>query len=98
VYTFTPRPITTSGTNVTFSGIFYTVSFSGGSCAASGSSLNVQGSMTGSVPSGTNNVVFNNSPGLSSPAGPVTVTGTLRAYAQNAAGNWDPARPITLQP
>jgi hypothetical protein len=103
VYTGPPRPITTSGTNVTFSGILYIVTFSGSNCGLAGSQLNVTGSMTGSVPSGTNQVVFTNSPGLTSfagpvSAGPVTVSGTLRAHATNAAGNPDLARPITLQP
>lgn len=93
-------PIVTSGQNVTVSGIAYGVTYnnSGGSCPLAGVTQYVQGSMTGTVASGTNFINFSNSPGLTTTFGSGTTSGTLGMYAQNAAGNWDPSRPITLQP
>jgi hypothetical protein len=98
VYSPATRPITTSGANVSFTNLYYVVSWSGWSgCSANGSQLNVSGPWTGAMTSNTNQIVFNNSP-ISTNAGPATLVGTLSAYAQNAAGNRDMTRPIKLQP
>ncbi len=91
-------PISTSGRNVTVSGITYGVTYSGGGCALNGATSAAWGSMTGSMAGGSNSLTFVNSPGLTMTFGPATVSGTLQAFAENAAGNPDPTRPITLQP
>lgn len=91
--TTTPWTVSTSGTNVTISGISFTNTYSGAGCAQNGLALTATGSITGVATSGSNVITFTNAAGLTTPLGPATVSGSVAATVDGA-----PSRQITLVP
>jgi len=78
-------PISTSGTSVSISGVLLSYVYTGTGCALNGVASSSTGSMTGTISGAT--ITFANSPGITTPFGPATISGSLSVATSLSGGS-----------